>query len=438
MGTDMGRIMSRQLNKLTALLVRNALQGYHSDGGGLYLQVTPAGAKTWVYRYERAGVRREMGLGGAGDVSLAEARQAAAACRAQLRAGIDPLAAKREATASARLEAAKALTFEDAADEFIKLNRSGWKNEKHAGQWTATLETYAYPVFGKLAVNAVDTGLVLKVIEKLWTEKTETASRVRGRIEKVLDWATVRGYRTGENPARWKGHLDQVLPAPGKVKGSTKQPALPYGQMHGFVKDLRASSGVSATALEIAILTALRTNAVIGADWSEIDLANRTWTVPAARMKGDRAEDFTVPLSSRAIEIFEQTPEEKRTGFVFPGTKPGASISLASMLKCVKDINERRSNNGLPRWVDPKQANRDVVPHGFRSTFRDWGAETTSTPNHVLEMALQHTIGNQVEAAYRRGDLMAKRAALLEQWATYIDTKPTSATVTPLIKKSSV
>lgn len=438
MGRYMGRNMSRQLNKLTSLKIKAAKYGYHGDGGGLYLQVTKDGAKTWVYRYERSGIRREIGLGGIATVSLADARVAAGNCRSQLQAGIDPYTSKKDAAASARLEAAKSLTFAEAASKFIELNKSGWKNEKHAAQWASTISTYANPVFGKVAVKDVDTGLVLKAIESLWIEKTETASRVRGRVEKILDWATVRGYRTGENPARWKSHLDQVLPAPAKVKGGKKQPALPFTQMNEFALDLRKVCGKSATALEITILTALRTNAVINADWSEIDFENRIWTIPASRMKGDRnkTEEFVVPLSNRVVELFQKTPESKRHGLIFPGTKHGKPISQAALLKCVQDMNEKRTDNGLPRWVDPKQGNRDIVPHGFRSTFRDWAAEMTNTQNHVVEMALQHTIGNQVEASYRRGDLLKKRATLLAQWATYIDTK-VGGTVIPLKKEVS-
>jgi integrase len=397
--------------KLSATRVeRERTPGRYADGGGLYLQVGPTGGKSWLFRYMLAGKAREMGLGPVDSLELAKARKAAERCREQLNAGVDPIEA-READraagkAAAALELAKVRTFKDCAESYIKAHRDGWKNAKHADQWTNTLTEYAYPVLGALPVSKVDTGLVLQVLEPIWKTKAETASRVRGRIESVLDWARVRKYREGENPARWRGHLDKLLAKRSKVAKVQHHPALPYAEAGQFVKALRGLEGISARALEFIILTAARTSEAIGAKWDEFDLKAGTWTIPADRMKARRPH--TVPLSPAALAILEAMKAHKVGEFVFPGAKAGKSISNMACLKVLE-----RMKRG------------DLTVHGFRSTFRDWAAECTNFPREVAEAALAHTIGDKVEAAYRRGDLIAKRRALMEAWAKHCGTTKT-------------
>lgn len=371
--------------------------GLYADGGGLYLQVTHAEARSWIFRFMLNGRARSMGLGSLHTLTLAEARSKATECRKLCLEGIDPIEAREKARAATRLDAANTITFDACAEAYIEAHRKGWRNEKHADQWRNTLATYASPVFGALPVQAVDTGLVMRVIEPIWGEKTETATRVRGRIESVLDWAATRGYRQGENPARWRGHLQNLLPKRSKVQPVEHHAALPFREIGHFVAELRRQGGTSPLALEFTILSAARTGEVIGATWDEIDLAERTWAVPAERMKGGR--EHRVPLCDRAVEILESF---KVLGdrYVFPGGKRGRPLSNMAMLELLKRM-------GRP----------DLTVHGFRSTFRDWAAETTHFPNEMVEMALAHIIENRVEAAYRRGDLFQKRRELMDAWA---------------------
>jgi integrase len=376
----------------------------HADGGGLYLQVTPSGAKSWIFRFMLHGRAREMGLGPLHTISLAEARERARECRKLRLDGIDPVEARSAKRAKERLAAATAMTFAECAERYIAAHRTGWRNPKHAAQWPSTLQTYAYPVFGLLPVQAIDTALVTKAIEPIWQAKPETASRVRGRIEAVLDWAKVRGYRDGENPARWRGHLDKLLPARAKVRKVEHHPALPYAVMGEFVASLRQQEGVAARALEFLILTAARTGEVIAARWNEFDLAEKVWTVPADRMKAGK--EHRVPLSAAAVAIIEQMQATRVADqqFVFPGGKLGKPLSNMAMLKLLQ-----RMGRG------------ELTAHGFRSSFRDWAAERTNFPREVAEMALAHTVGDKVEAAYRRGDLFAKRRRLMEEWARHCE-----------------
>ncbi|HXQ51577.1 MAG TPA: integrase arm-type DNA-binding domain-containing protein [Stellaceae bacterium] len=389
--------------------------GMYCDGGGLWLRVQSPTARSWVFRYMQDRKPHEMGLGKYPEISLQRAREKAAEARRQKAEGHDPLAARASARASLRAEAAKSVTFKDAAERYIAAHRAGWRNVKHAGQWEATLATYAEPVIGALAVQDVDTGLVLKVLEPIWTRKPETASRLRGRVEAVLDWARVRGYRDGENPARWRGHLDKLLPARSKVQRVEHHAALPYDDLPGFMATLRAENGTAARALEFAILTAARTGEVIGARWREFDLEEKVWTVPGERMKAGR--EHRVPLSARAVEILEGLKPDDRDGetgdaFVFTGigmTKPLSNMAMLMLLRRMK--------------------RDDLTAHGFRSTFRDWCAERTNFPSEVAEMALAHAVGDKVEAAYRRGDLFEKRRALADQWATFCAMPATGAKV---------
>jgi integrase len=401
----------RKLNRLTPLRIKSAkAPGLYSDGGGLYLQISAFGTKAWVYRFMRDGVARKMGLGPLHTISLAEARDRALAARKQVLDGIDPITARDVERGKAKVEAAKAVTFQQCAERYIAANEGGWKNAKHREQWSRTLETYVYPMIGSLPVAAIDTGLVLKVLEPIWNEKSETASRIRGRIELILNWATVREYRSGENPARWRGHLENVLPKRSKIRKVKHLGA--YLEIPEFMAKLRTKEFISARALEFTILTAVRTSEAIGAQWSEFNLAEKIWTVPGIRTKAGK--DHRVPLSSRALAILEHIPREGK--FVFSGgkaDKPLASMAMLLLLRGPK-------GNGL-------------TVHGFRSTFRDWAAKRTSYPNHVVEQALAHAIGNAVERAYRRGDLFKKRARLMTEWATYCE-EPASATdnVTPI------
>lgn len=398
--------MARDIGKLSAVLVRNKnAPGLYSDGGGLYLQVTEAGAKTWVYRFQLNGKRRDMGLGSVHTVTLAEAREEARQCRLLRRDGVDPIDRRRAAMLAARADAAKAMTFKECAEAYIKAHEAGWSNAKHAAQWTSTLATYANPTIGPLPVNAVDTGVVMKVLEPIWTTKTETASRVRGRIEAILDWATVRKYRVGENPARWKGHLDHLLPARGKVQKTGHHAALAYDDIGTFIAALRLQTGNGARALELAILTAARTGEVIGATWAEIDLDRKLWTIPAERMKA--AREHRVPLSTAAVDVLERVKTSAECPFVFAGAKAGKPLSNMALLMMLRRMKRD-----------------DLTAHGFRSTFRDWCAERTAYPTEVAEMALAHAVGDKVEAAYRRGDLFEKRARLMQDWADFCATIP--------------
>jgi len=403
----------RKSNKLTPLAIKRAKEpGLYGDGNGLYLQISQFGTKAWLFRFMRDGAARKMGLGPLHTVSLANARQKAAEARRKLVDGIDPITHRDAQRSAAKLEAAKAMTFEQCAEKYIGAHSDGWRNEKHRAQWSSTLKTYVYPVIGALPVVAIDTGLVLKVIEPIWNKKPDTAGRVRGRIEAVLSWATVREYRTGDNPARWRGHLDNVLPKRSKVRPLKHHEALPYVELPEFMAELREQKFISAHALEFTILTAARTSEAIGAEWSEFDVAGKIWTVPGVRMKS--AREYRVPLSPRALEILCALPREGK--FVFPGTKADKPLSNMAMLELVRGMK----GNGL-------------TVHGFRSTFRDWAADRTSYANHVVEMALAHTVKDAVEKAYRRGDLFEKRARLMDEWASYC-TSPeyTADNITPI------
>jgi integrase len=371
-----------------------------ADGHGLYLRIGPTGAKSWVLRYMAGRKSHDMGLGSLGLVGLREAREHALRQRRLLRLdGLDPIEKRRAERQAAMIEAASAMTFRRCAEAYIAAHKVGWKNPKHAAQWPSTLQTYVYPIFGNLPVQAVDVGLVTKAIEPIWATKPETASRVRGRIERVLDWATVRGYRQGENPARWRGHLEKLLPARRKMAAVEHHAALPYAELPAFMADLRQREGVAARALEFAVLTAARTGEVLGGRWSEIDLEGRLWTVPAGRMKKAWRE-HRVPLSEPALTIL--TGLDRMGDLVFPGQRRGRPLSDMALLMLL-----RRMGRG------------DLTAHGFRSTFSDWCAEETSFPSEVREMALAHTVGDKVEAAYRRGDLFEKRRQLAEAWARY-------------------
>jgi integrase len=411
--------MARSIGKLSALAVERAKRpGLYSDGGGLYLQVSGAGAKSWLFRFMLRGRARGMGLGTAGrdDVSLAKARAAASECRELRRQGIDPIEARKGRREAARLDAAKAMSFADCAAAYIESHAAGWRNVKHAAQWRSTLKTYVEPVFGAMSVQAVDVGLVLKVLEPLWKTKPETASRLRGRIEAVLDWAAVRGYRRGENPARWRGHLDKTLPARSRVRQVQHHPALGYDELPAFMRSLREQNGTAARALEFLILTAARTGEAIGARWDEFDLAEKMWIVPATRIKGGRLH--RVPLSDQAAAIVEKM-NGGDADYVFPGGKLRKPLSNMALLTLLK-----------------RMGRADVTAHGFRSTFRDWASEQTNYPREAAEMALAHAVGDKVEAAYRRGDLFEKRRRLMDEWARHCASAAKIGKVIPMRRRA--
>jgi integrase len=396
--------MVRPIRRLSAISIKNAKPGLHPDGGNLYLQVADSGAKSWLFRFGRSGRERWMGLGPLITVGLAEAREEAIRCRGLLLKGIDPIEARKADRAQNELAQHAGTTFRDCADRLVASHEASWRNAKHRNQWRSTLATYAYPVIGPVAVQSVDTGMVLKVLEPIWQTKPETASRVRGRIEAVLDWATVRGYRSGDNPARWKGHLSEVLPSRGQIQKTQHHAALPFTELPELIVALAEREGVAARALEFTILTAARTGEIIGARWSEIDLQEKTWIVPAGRIKGGR--EHRVPLSDPALAVLRKLPRERGNDFVFIGPRRGglSNMALAAVLK---------------------RMGRDVITvHGFRSTFRDWAAERTNYQNHVVEMALAHVVGEKVEAAYRRGDLFEKRRRLMAEWAKFCASTP--------------
>jgi integrase len=391
----------RTLHRLSPRRVATeSKRGRYADGGGLYLQVSEQGTKSWLFRFMLGGKARQMGLGPVHTISLSEAREAALQSRKLILEGIDPIEARNRERAIQRAQDATAMTFKECAIAYIKSHRAGWKNVKHAAQWTSTLETYAFPVIGSLPVQAVDAPLVIKVIEPIWESKTETASRVRGRIEAILDWATVGKYRTGENPARWKGHLAVMLPAKSKVSKVKHHAALPYDKISEFMEQLSDRDSVSARGLEFQILTAARTGEVMGTTWAEIDLDNAVWAIPAERMKADK--EHRVPLSEKAIDILRKMKETAVSEFVFPGAQSNKPLSNMAFLQLLK-----RMSRG------------DLTAHGFRSTFRDWAAERANYPNEVAEMALAHAVGDKVEAAYRRGDLFDKRRRMMDAWADY-------------------
>jgi integrase len=382
--------------------------GRHAVGFGCYLQIAGEGGRSWVFRYQHNGRARHVGLGSVAEVTLAQARDKALECRRALREhGIDPLASRAAARAKAALDAAKGVTFKECAERYIKAHEAAWRSPVHRRQWANTLAQYVYPTFGNLPVATIDTALVTRALEPIWNDKAETASRVRGRIESILDWAKARNFRDGENPARWKGHLENLFPARSKVAKTVHYAALPYDELPAFMAALRTRDGLSARALEFTILTACRTNEVLGARWEEI--ANGVWTIPAERMKGGR--EHRVPLSKRASAILGALPREN--GFVF--SKHGKPLSSVAMLKALR-----------------RMGRDDITAHGFRSSFMDWAHEQTAYAKVAIDQALAHAVGDKVEAAYRRGDLFDKRARLMSEWAVFCNSTPTKGDVVAL------
>jgi integrase len=397
--------MAQRMHRLSQLTVSRARvadiypDGMYADGGGLYLQVS-GGARSWIYRYTLDGRTRYMGLGSLAAVSLAEARARAAEARRLLSAGEDPIAARDAQHAARRAQQATAMTFRQCAESYIAAHRDGWRSAKHAAQWSATLQAYVYPIVGDLPVQAVDVGLVRKVLEPIWKTRTETASRLRGRIESVLNWAKTCGYRSGENPAVWRGHLQNLLSPKRKIRQVQHLPALPYREIGNFMAELMAEQGVAARALEFTILTAARTSEVLGATWSEVDLQAGIWTIPAERMKGGKAH--RVALSAAALTVLQALSAIRISDYVFPGARAGRPLNSKSMLELLA-----------------RMGRADITVHGFRSCFRDWCAERTSFAREICEPALAHTVGSSVERAYQRSDLVDRRRKLMDEWARF-------------------
>ena len=389
--------MPRAEKRLVPVALTKLPPGDHSDGGGLYLQVSPLLHRSWIFRFSRSGRARWMGLGPLRDVGLGEARQLAADARRLIRLGLDPIEERNRERGALRAERAKRLLFRSAAERYIEAHRAGWRSPKSEASWTGSLTMHAYPVLGDLAVSEIDTPHILRTLQPIWTTRTETASRLRGRIESILDWCTVAGHREGLNCARWRGHLEALLPAPGKVRAVSHLAALPYVEAPQFMAELRAREGISARALEFAILTAARSGEVLGATWDEIDAD--TWTVPRERMKGGRSH--RVPLSPRCLAILDAVPRLRGNAYLFPGARAGKPLSSASMLEMVRGMRPGLS------------------VHGFRSTFADWAAASTAHPRELIEGSLAHALPNRTEAAYRRGDLLDRRRGLMAEWADF-------------------
>ncbi|MEZ5617204.1 MAG: tyrosine-type recombinase/integrase [Rhodocyclaceae bacterium] len=410
--------MARKAKELTAIEVKGLnTPGLHAVGGvaGLALQVTDRGARSWILRAMVGGKRRDMGLGGFPDVTLAGAKEKAREKREQIDKGIDPIEDRRAKKSALAAAVAGAMTFSDAAAAYIAAKEAEWKNGKHGQQWRNTLETYAYPVIGKMFVGSIEKEHILKILSPIWTTKTETASRLRGRIESVLDWATVSGYRKGENPARWRGHFDVLLAAPNKVRAIEHHAALDWREIGPFMAALRGQEGMAAKMMQFAILTAARSGEVRGATWDEIDLASAVWTIPASRMKAKK--EHRIPLSKAALKLLEALPRDGEIVFLSP---TGKQFSDAAMTKLLE-----------------RMGRSDITGHGFRSSFRDWAGETTGYPREVIEHALAHQLKDKAEAAYARGSLFEKRRRLMDEWAKFTAKVQAAGTVTPIKGKTA-
>ena len=409
--------MARLTKKLTAVGVKTLTKtGYHSDGDGLYLQVSASGAKSWIFRYRFDGKAREMGLGSLNALTLAEARERAKACRVNLLDDIDPITARTTAVGERRTKEKQ--TFTTVAEQYFAAKKIEFANPKHAAQWISTLRTYAYPVIGEKPIGAINLATVTDVLAPIWETKNETASRLRGRMEAVLAYAKTLGLRSGDNPATWTNNLDKIFPAPARVQKLTAKnmPALPYREIGAFMQELRQQQGIAAKALEFTILTAARSGETFGATWAEFDMDAGLWIIPANRMKAGK--EHRVPLTPQVMAILHEMEvmRSSDTDFVFQGKRTGGP-------------NPSGLSNMAMSAVLKRMGRKGIVPHGFRSTFRDWAAETTDTPHQVCEMALAHAIGNDVEAAYRRGDLLIKRQKLMQAWADYCDRATPAAVV---------
>lgn len=399
----MGKLTAKTVQKI----IREGTPGLTNDGDGLYLKVGKSLGASWIYRFKIAGRSRDMGLGSYPAVSLAEAREAVAENRKKVKVGIDPVDERRRFAGNLILSEPIIPNFTQCAARYIRSHRRGWRNKKHARQWVSTLKTYAVPLIGNKPVDSIDTQDIVAVLTPIWHLKTETAKRVQGRIENVLDYAIVHEYRSTANAARWRGHLDKLLAKPSRIQQVAHHPAMPYNDVPRFLALLGQNQYMSSKALQLLIHTATRTSEVLHATWSEFDIEKRVWTIPAERMKARR--EHRVPLTDQVIANLKGLPRHADNPYVFPGARYGRPLSNMAMLQLMR---------GLDIGVGGQEGN--YVPHGFRSSFRDWSGEVTSFPRDVAEMALAHTIQNKVEAAYRRGDLFEKRREMMQSWSDFI------------------
>lgn len=423
---------SKATGVTTDVQAKNAPVGFHASGNGLYLQVTKTGAKSWLYRYQMNGKRRWAGIGSYPVVGLKDARLKASEMRLMVANGIDPIEskkeAKREAVVTAAKNAAKAVTFKELALAYIEQNKAAWKNAKHIQQWENTLETYAYGVIGHLPPADITTEHILTILKDIWLTKTETATRLRGRLEVVLSYAKIKGYRTGDNPAAWKNHLDHVLPQPSKVAPHKHHPALPFSRAAEFMTALSATDTVAGSCLQFTILTACRSIESLECRWSEIDLEGRVWIVPPERMKMKR--EHRVPLTDELVRILERRKATRVSDYVFPGQKENRPLSNMAMTNIIRRMHDALSESETEAGKEAKGwTDKDgsiITTHGFRSTFRDWAAEVTNYPGEMAEIQLAHAVSNPVEAAYRRGDMFEKRRSMMADWGVWCGQGTTS------------
>lgn len=428
--------MPKVAAEMSALEVRNLAHptgkgnALFAVGGvtGLYMQITPSGGRSWILRTTVGKARRDIGLGGFPTVTLAQARDKAREARDKIERGLDPVAERQAAKAALIAASGRGLTFEKAVESYLKAKLDAFKNAKHRQQWENTLAQYAVPVLGKMMVQDIDVRDVLRVLQPLWNDKTETASRLRGRIESVLSWATVAGHRKGDNPARWAGNLKELLPAPSKVAKESNQPALTLEDAPRWFAALRTRDGMGARALEFLALTATRSQEIRGATWDEIDLDKALWIVPAARMK--MAREHRVPLTAEAVSLLKALPRLKGNPLVFPAAR-GGELSDMTVSAVMRRMSEADLETGGTGFFD-RVSKRPAVPHGLRSTFRDWVAERTHFPGEMAEVALAHKISNAVEASYRRGDMIEKRRRMMGEWCAFLNEAPRSAKVVRL------
>lgn len=428
--------VAKELSPLEVKRLEHPGQGGNATfavGGvsGLLLQITPNGGRTWLLRVQVGDKRREIGLGGFPDVTLAMARERARDAKDKIRQGVDPVEERKAARAALTVAQRRGLSFADAVDRYLDAKLDAFSNAKHRQQWRNTLESYALPELGKMLVQDITVQDVLRVLEPIWQTTTETASRLRGRIEAVISWATVAGHRTGDNPARWAGNLKELLPAPSKVAKEGNQPALQLDDAPRWFADLRKREGMGSRALEFAALTAARSQEVRGARWEEIDLKAALWIVPAERMKMDR--EHRVPLPPEAVKLLKALPRFADNPLVFPAVR-GGELSDMTLSATMKRLHEADVARKGPGFVD-RASKRPAVPHGLRSTFRDWVAERTHYPGDMAEVALAHKVGNAVEASYRRGDMVEKRRAMMAAWADYLAGKAKAGQVVSMAQR---
>jgi integrase len=412
--------LPKKVSELSAKEVRDlkhpgrGLNVTYPVGGvaGLLMQITPTDARSWVLRTMIGSKRREIGLGGFPDVTLAQARERAREAKDAIRQGIDPIEQRRAARAALTAQQARGMTFAQAMEAYLKIKLIEFDNDKHRKQWRASLDAYAAPSLGQMLVSEITVHEIARALEPIWTTKTETASRLRGRIEAVMAWATVQGHRDGDNPARWRGNLDAILPKPSKVAKVAHHPALALADVSSWFADLCKRDGMATRALEFLTMTAARSGEVRGATWAEIDTDAALWTIPADRMKASK--EHRVPLTPDAVALLKALPRMAGGEFVFPAAR-GGMLSDMSLSACMKRMNEAKPGG----YLDPRSG-RPAVPHGMRSAFRDWVSEHTDYPRDMAEISLAHTVGSEVERAYRRGDQMEKRRAMMADWGKFL------------------